>query len=112
VPLLTLLSVLTFMGLYRAWKQKGPDAAAPYALVLIFFPIVYYLTHGGGWYRCPMDPFLIALGSYEVHSRAVMWLNRSRPSAPSTQDHFLPEREGDRVALNDNSGDPAEEISC
>lgn len=76
VPLLALLSVLAFLGLRRAWKKKGADSAMPYALVLIFFPIVYYLTHGGGWYRCPMDPFIIALASYEVHARSVEFLNR------------------------------------
>lgn len=78
VPLWTLLSVLTFMGLYRAWKTKGADATAPYALALIFFPMAYYLTHGGGWYRFPMDPFIIALASYEVHS----WFTQ-RPPAQS-----------------------------
>lgn len=76
VPLLALLSVLTFMGLSRAYKQKGATIATPYALILIFFPLIYYLTHVGGWYRCPMDPFLITLAAYEVESRAAAWLRR------------------------------------
>jgi|SRR5579875_958581 len=74
VPLLTLLSVLTFMGLARAYRQKGPHVATPYATVLIFFPLIYYLTHVGGWYRCPMEPMIIPLAAYEVHSRVALWL--------------------------------------
>jgi hypothetical protein len=112
VPLLTLLSVLTFMGLYRAWKKKGADAAVPYALVLIFFPVVYYLTHVGGWYRCPMDPFLIALGSYEVHSRAVAWQQRTRSGALPAHNRVLPEPAGDPVSLDAKASDATEEMSC
>lgn len=78
VPLLTLLSILTFMGLARAWRRKGAAEAAPYALTLIFFPLIYYVTHVGGWYRCPMEPFLIVLASYEVESRAAVWVRRRR----------------------------------
>ncbi len=74
----TLLTALTFMGLARAWRKKGAAVAMPYALILIFFPLVYYLTHVGGWYRCPMEPFLIVLASYEVESRAAVWLRRRR----------------------------------
>lgn len=78
VPLLTLLSVFLFLGLHRAFRKKGVAVAMPYALVLIFFPIVYYLTHVGGWYRCPMGPFIIVLASYEVHARVAERLRRKR----------------------------------
>ena len=78
VPLLALLSALTFLGLARAWRQRGAGVAAPYAMVLIFFPLVYYLTHVGGWYRCPMEPMIIPLAAYEVHARAVEFLRRRR----------------------------------
>lgn len=95
VPLLALLSVLTFMGLARACRKKGATVAAPYALALFFFPLIYYLTHVGGWYRCPMDPFLVALASYEVHARAVVWLRRRRaigdacrPALPAPSEDF------------------------
>lgn len=69
ISLLTLLSALTFMGLYRAYHKKGAVVAAPYAIVLFFFPIIYYLTHVERWYRCPIEPVIIALAAYEVHSR-------------------------------------------
>ncbi len=78
VPLLALLSVLTFLGLARAWRKHGAGVAAPYAIVLIFFPLIYYLTHVGGWYRCPMGPIIVPLAAYEVHARAAEFLRRRR----------------------------------
>ena len=69
IGLLTLLSTLTFMGLYRAYSKKGAVVAAPYSIVLFCFPIAYYLTHVERWYRCPIEPIIIALAAYEVHSR-------------------------------------------
>jgi hypothetical protein len=96
VPLLALLSFLTFMGLRRAFRRKGSEVDTPYALVLLFFPLIYYLTHVGGWYRCPMDPFIITLAAYEVHSRVAGWLRRWRdirwasnlPMLASTEEEF------------------------
>lgn len=78
MPLLTLLSVLTFLGLRRAFCERGVNVAMPYALMLFFFPLIYYLTHVERWYRCAMDPFIVALAAYEVHSRAKVWLPTMR----------------------------------
>lgn len=66
VPLYTLLSVLTLLGLCRAFREKGIGVAVPYAIVLFFFPIIYYLTHTGDWYRRPIDPFFVALAACEL----------------------------------------------
>lgn len=103
ISFLSLLSVLTFMGLRRAFRNRGADAALPYALALIFFPLVYYLTHVERWYRCPMDPFLIALASYEVHFRVAQWLRRRREMPPATgAPRRLPSREAhERVIAAD-----------
>lgn len=57
--LYTALSILAFIGL-RVGSLKGV-AVAPYAIVLIFFPIVYYGTSIEPWYSSPMDPFLMGL---------------------------------------------------
>lgn len=78
ICLLTLLTVLMLMGLHRAFKEKGDRVAAPYAIVLFFFPLIYYLTHVERWYRCPVGPFIIVLASYEVHARAAAWLRHRR----------------------------------
>lgn len=92
VPLLTLLTVLMFLGLRRGYRQKGATVAAPYAFMLFFFPLIYYLTHVGGWYRCPMGPFIIVLASYEVHSQVVDRLRRRRalqlPAVRATRPDF------------------------
>jgi hypothetical protein len=93
VPLLTLLSILTFMGLGRAFCKRGSNVATPYALVLIFFPLIYYFTHVGGWYRCPMDPFIVTLASYEVHSRVAGWLRRWREKRRASNLPMLPPTE-------------------
>jgi hypothetical protein len=85
IALLTLLSVLCFLGLRRAFREKGFQAAMPYAIMLFFFPLIYYLTHVERWYRCPMDPFIVALAAYEVHSRAKEWLSRRRAKISGTQ---------------------------
>ncbi|HLW82865.1 MAG TPA: glycosyltransferase family 39 protein [Candidatus Acidoferrales bacterium] len=63
VPLYTLLSALTLLGLWRAFREKGGGVATPYAIVLFFFPIVYYVTHTRDWYRRPIDPFFVALAA-------------------------------------------------
>jgi len=66
VPLYTLLSGLTLLGLWRAFQERRSEAAVPYAIVCFFFPLVYYVTHTGDWYRRPIDPFFVALASNGV----------------------------------------------
>lgn len=66
--LFTGLSVLALMGLRDAFC-KDAAAAAPYALVLIFLPLVYYVTSIEPWYRVPMDPIFIALAASAITSR-------------------------------------------
>jgi len=61
--LCTILSGFTLFGLWRAWRVDA-WSAWPYAAVLLFYPIIYYLTHTGDWYRRPIDPFFVALAAY------------------------------------------------
>ena len=72
--LYTLLSILAFCGL-RAAVHRRDGSAAPYAIVMIVFPIVYYGTSIEPWYRAPMDPILIALAAYAIASTSA----NSRP---------------------------------
>jgi hypothetical protein len=44
------------------WK-KGLEAV-PYALVLVMFPVVYYVTHTGSTYRHPTEPVMLVLAAY------------------------------------------------
>lgn len=61
------LSVLTLMGLRRAWLADHA-IAMPYILVFLFFPIIYYLTHPEDYYRRPIDPQYVVLAAYAVTS--------------------------------------------
>jgi 4-amino-4-deoxy-L-arabinose transferase-like glycosyltransferase len=66
--LFTGLSVFALMGLRDACC-KDAATAMPYALVLIFLPLAYYITSIEPWYRVPMDPIFIALAAYAITSR-------------------------------------------
>jgi len=78
VILSTILDVIALAGLYRAF-QSGSPAALPLALVLVFFPLVYYVTHWEDYYRRPIDPVFVVLVTYELSAR----LSRGRiPGAP------------------------------
>jgi hypothetical protein len=37
--------------------------AAPFGMVLLIFPMVFYLTHASPRYRFPMDPILVVLAT-------------------------------------------------
>lgn len=61
------LTVLTLMGLRRAWRLDTA-IAMPYVIVFLFFPIIYYLTHPEDYYRRPIDPQYVVLAAYAVAS--------------------------------------------
>lgn len=61
------MSVLAWLGVLLALRRKGLDAA-PYAVVLIFFPVVYYVTHTFPTYRHPIEPAIILLAAYALVS--------------------------------------------
>lgn len=90
-PLCTLLSCFTFYGLRRAF-QANAWSAMPYAIVLLCFPFVYYLTHTGDWYRRPIDPFFDVLAAYACV--ALFRPGRASPSpspvAATSQGHGTP----------------------
>jgi 4-amino-4-deoxy-L-arabinose transferase-like glycosyltransferase len=62
------LTVLTLIGLRRAWLLNR-SIAMPYVLVFLFFPIIYYLTHPEDYYRRPIDPQYVVLAAYAAASR-------------------------------------------
>jgi hypothetical protein len=57
-----LLSLLSLVGVLYSRRTHLPDAA-PYALVLLIFPLVFYLTHSSPRYRFPMDPIIVVLAA-------------------------------------------------
>lgn len=78
VFLITALTVLALLGLRDAFRAKAQGAGA-YAIVLLLFPAVYYITSLEPWYRVPMDPMVIALAAYAITS----WL-APRSALPQT----------------------------
>jgi 4-amino-4-deoxy-L-arabinose transferase-like glycosyltransferase len=57
------VSLLAWIGLLLALKRRGLNAM-PYAIVLVTFPPVYYITHTFPTYRYPMEPEMLILASY------------------------------------------------
>jgi 4-amino-4-deoxy-L-arabinose transferase-like glycosyltransferase len=57
------VSLLALAGLYRA-MQDHRDGAIVLVIPLIFFPVVYYLTHSDSRYRHPIDPEVVVFMAY------------------------------------------------
>jgi 4-amino-4-deoxy-L-arabinose transferase-like glycosyltransferase len=60
IPFRTALTALALFGLFKIF-QEYPERATPYALMLVFFPVVFYLTHPEIAYRGPIDPEIVML---------------------------------------------------
>jgi hypothetical protein len=61
----TALTVLALLGLRRAWRADW-SGALPYALVLFWFPLIYYITTPEHYYRRPIDPLFVILAVLAV----------------------------------------------
>jgi 4-amino-4-deoxy-L-arabinose transferase-like glycosyltransferase len=68
VFLTTVVDLIAFAGLWRAFRS-GSLVAVPFALALLLFPLVYYVTHWEDYYRRPIDPVIVVLAAYELSSR-------------------------------------------
>jgi hypothetical protein len=58
-----LVSLLAWLGMFVALRQKG-SAAAPSAIVMAMFPCIYYFTHTSSVYRHPAEPVILVLAAY------------------------------------------------
>ena len=58
-----LLMVISWLGAGIAYYRRIPEAG-PYLLLLLIYPLVFYLTHTLVRYRFPMDPILTILAVY------------------------------------------------
>ncbi len=66
----TSLTILTLIGLRCAFAQAR-GAAIPFTLVLLFFPLTYYVTHPMRYYRHPIEPVIVILAVYGLS--ALSW---------------------------------------
>jgi hypothetical protein len=60
IPFTATFSVLALLGLLRAFRRAVPEAM-PLAIVLFFYPVVYYVTHPEVYYLRPLDPMIVIL---------------------------------------------------
>ena len=77
------LSLLSFAGLFLAWRSFGWEAA-PIWIAPILFPITYYLTHSVLRYRHPIDPVLTVLAVCALARARSFVLRRNLAQAPSS----------------------------
>jgi hypothetical protein len=56
------VSLLAWIGLIRALFRDFVRAA-PYVIVMLGFPLVYYITHTFSTYRHPIEPIMLVLAS-------------------------------------------------
>jgi len=61
------LSVLAWVGMILTlWRKRLKTA--PYAIILLIFPLIYYVTHTFNSYRHPTEPAIFILAAYAMVS--------------------------------------------
>src|SRR5579885_185611 len=58
-----LFPLLALLGILFAYREQN-ETAVPLALVLLFYPLVFYITHASTRYRHPMDSVMLVLAVY------------------------------------------------
>ncbi len=91
VPFCTTLSLFLICGL-ATWRRNQLGALLPFALLLLAFPIPYYLTHASMDYRQPIEPELAILVT------AGMLAVRDRVTARAAEPVEIPASDLDLVA--------------
>jgi len=70
------MAILALDGLWRAFKQRA-EVAWLYALVLLIFPLLYYVTEVFERYRHSIDPEILVLAIFAI----VSWAGNATPKA-------------------------------
>jgi 4-amino-4-deoxy-L-arabinose transferase-like glycosyltransferase len=61
----TTMSVLGLLGLRRVF-QRDRSLGVRFAIVLLFFPLTYYISHPETYYFRPVDPLIVVLAAIAV----------------------------------------------
>jgi 4-amino-4-deoxy-L-arabinose transferase-like glycosyltransferase len=61
----TSLTILALIGLRRLWRNDRALATL-FALLLFFFPAIYYVTHVEVYFRRQIDPLILVLAVYAL----------------------------------------------
>lgn len=59
------VSGLAWLGLAAAWRRRKAEALS-FTIVLVVFPLVYYVTHTWSTYRHPIEPEMLLLAAFAV----------------------------------------------
>jgi hypothetical protein len=60
IPFCSALTLLAGVGLYKGFRWRIPQIL-PYAMTVVLFPSIYYITSPEFYYRRPIDPLLLTL---------------------------------------------------
>lgn len=61
----TTMTVLGLLGLARLYGRDS-GLGTRFAIVLVFFPLTYYITHPETYYFRPVDPLIVVLGAVAI----------------------------------------------
>jgi hypothetical protein len=67
--------LLSLLGVLLAYRQRN-EIAVPFAAVMLFFPLIFYITHTSSRYRHPMDPLMLILAVYALAYPVIYWRKR------------------------------------
>jgi hypothetical protein len=79
----TAFTLLAFLGAWFAVRSQNP-AASPLALVLMVYPLVFYITHTGLRYRFPIDSLMLMFAVYAVAHCISLVKRRTKALVPGT----------------------------
>ena len=68
----TTLTILALLGLRRVFKRDSA-LGVYFAIVLLFFPLTYYISHPETYYFRPVDPIIVILAAVSV--AGARWAN-------------------------------------
>jgi len=77
----TTLTVLGLVGLRRVFKRDC-SLGVRFAIVLVFFPLTYYVSHPETYYFRPVDPLMVVLAAVAVAG--------SKPERPAALEALKP----------------------
>lgn len=61
----TTMTILGLMGLRRVYKRDSA-LGTRFAIVLVFFPLTYYISHPETYYFRPVDPLIVVLAAVAI----------------------------------------------
>jgi 4-amino-4-deoxy-L-arabinose transferase-like glycosyltransferase len=70
-----LFPLLSLLGVLLAYRQRN-EIAVPFGAVMLFFPLIFYITHTSSRYRHPMDPLMLVLAVYALAYPVIYWRKR------------------------------------